>query len=252
MKFEEVKKVVGNTPFITDENARTLYDFIIKNKLTNCLELGFAYGVASCYMAAAIHELGGGKLTSVDLLGAKDQFKPSIEDFLSQLNLSHLVEIHRMETGYNWFLHDDIASASDNPSQTCQPKYDLCIIDGPKNWTIDSSAFFLADKLLKESGWMIFDDYNWSYEKADKKRESTDGITHRSLSERERILPQIKEVFHLLVIQHPNYSNFMIQADGDWAWAQKVKGLTKNISYNMSLKSVAYKKLSELTRKFKK
>ena len=35
-------------------------------------------------------------------------------------------------------------------SNICQPIYDFCFIDGSKNWTIDSSAFFLVDKLLKQ------------------------------------------------------------------------------------------------------
>jgi predicted O-methyltransferase YrrM len=68
MKFETAYQVLKGIPFISEENAKELYDFIIKNELRDCLELGFAHGVASCYIAAAIDELGGGKLTSVDLL----------------------------------------------------------------------------------------------------------------------------------------------------------------------------------------
>ena len=105
--------------------------------------------------------------------------------------------------------------------KVCKPKYDLIIIDGPKNWTIDSSSFFLCNKILKDKGWIIWDDYSWTYAWADTRRDVTDGITHRNLSEEERLIPHIKEIFELLVVQHPDYGNFII--NNDWAWAQKIK-----------------------------
>ncbi len=234
MKFETVKNVVANVPYISVHNAKILYDFIIKNNLTDILELGIAHGTASCYIAAALDELKAGKLTSVDLLEAKNLFSPSIEEQLSKLQLNNYVEIHRMQTGYNWYLHEKIKLHSNRENNVCTPQYDLIIIDGPKNWTIDSSSFFLADKLLKERGWIIWDDYEWTYNKANSIRESTDGITHRNLSEEERQIPHIKEIFHLLVMQHPSYGNFIIHSDGDWAWAQKIQQDTKSIKYTTS------------------
>ena len=236
-------------PFISEANAREIYDFIIKNELRNCLELGFAHGVASCYMAAAIDELGGGKLTSVDLIETNAAFDPPIEKLLKELKLEKYVEIHRLQTGYNWFLHNDIKAQTSN--NVCLPKYDLCIIDGPKNWTIDSSAFFCSDKLLKDNGWIIFDDYEWTYANAATKREVTDGITHRNLSDEELHIPQVKEIFNLLVLQHPSYSNFKIAIDGDWVWAQKKKSDVKSVTYVTST-TVAAATRNFLTRLKKK
>lgn len=252
MKFETVYDNVKNVPFIEKTNAKALFEFIIKNKPSNILELGFAHGTASCYISAALDEIGGGKLTCVDLIEVKDAFKPSIEEQLSGLKLDQYVEIHRMQSGYNWFLHNDIKAASDNKEKICKPKYDLIIIDGPKNWTIDSSSFFLCDILLKENGWIIWDDYNWTYADADLKREATDGITHRNLSEEERIIPHIKEIFQLLVIPHPDYGNFIIQEDSDWAWAKKTKqATTKNIKYthSQSLGTLLFNKIKKLINK---
>jgi predicted O-methyltransferase YrrM len=235
MKFEEIKKIVKGVPFISENNAKLLYEFIIRNKLNNCLELGFAHGAASCYIAAALDELGEGKLVAVDLIEAENIFKPPIDELLNKANLTKYVEVHREVSGYNWFLHNEIVECSKNENKVCLPKYNLCIIDGPKNWTIDSSAFFLVDKLLKEKGWIIFDDYTWTYAYANKLRDATDGITHRSLSDAELHLPHIKEIFELLVLQHPSYSNFKIHEEGDWVWAQKIKLDTKKISYQYSI-----------------
>jgi predicted O-methyltransferase YrrM len=223
MKFDLVWQAVGSVPFITHSNARTLYDLILEQQLSNILELGIAHGTATCCMAAALDEMGRGTVTSVDLTSA--QFSPSAEEQLASLKLDRFVDIFRMQTGYTWFLHDEIRRLSNGGS--CQPKFDLCIIDGPKNWTIDGCAFFLADKLLKPGGWLIFDDLDWTYAAADSHRTSTDGITHHLLSQDERTTPQIREVFELLVVQHPSYSNFIRHESTGWAIAQKLSSPVK-------------------------
>lgn len=219
MKFETVHSIVGHVPFISKENAAFLYELVMKERLTSILELGVAHGTATCYMAAALEEIGGGSITSVDLIEAKALFTPSPEEQLAKTGLERFVQIVRMQTGYTWFLHDAIASNTRN--DRCQPVYDLCVIDGPKNWTIDGAAFFFVDKLLENDGWIIFDDYDWTYAEADSRRDQTDGITHRALSKEERETPQIREVFELLVKQHPDYSRFFLRHQGGWAGAQK-------------------------------
>ena len=170
MKFNAIRSKIENVPFITAKNAKTLYDLVLKENTRNILELGIAHGAGTCYMAAALDELGEGKITSVDLIEAEKLFDPSPEELLTKVNLSKYVEIVRMQTGYNWFLHDEIIRSTSN--NICSTKYDLCIIDGPKNWTIDGFAFFLVDKLLNNNGWIIFDDYEWTYAGADKGRDS--------------------------------------------------------------------------------
>jgi predicted O-methyltransferase YrrM len=225
MEFNYVANIVDKVPYISKTNANYIYDFIIENKIQNILELGIAHGTATCYMAAALNKLGAGKITAVDLQSVAKDFKPSCEEQLKKCNLERYVEVHRMKTGYNWFLHNKIKENSIN--NKCEEEYDLCIIDGPKNWIIDSSAFFLVDKLLKKGGFIIFDDYAWTYENANNKRDSTDGINHNSLSDDELKLPHIKEIFDLLVKQHPNYSNFKVFSDKQWCMAQKISSEKK-------------------------
>jgi predicted O-methyltransferase YrrM len=223
MKFELISEIVKGVPFIEAQNARHLYDLIIRERTMRILELGIAHGTATCIMAAALEELGGGAITSVDLLEAQSEFKPSPEEQLAKANLSRFVNVVRMQTGYNWFLHNEIKRLT--AGNSCSQEYDLCIIDGPKNWTIDGCAFFLVDKLLKDNGWIIFDDYHWTYAAAMNRRDATDGITHRSLSEDERAIPHVKEIFELLVQQHPNYSQFYQVSD--WAIARKTSSSEK-------------------------
>lgn len=224
MKFEDVRGRVGRVPFISPQHARELHEMILCERPAQILELGIAHGTATCYMAAALEEIGEGRITAVDLKGT--EFSPSAEEQLESCGLTPLVDVVRMQTGYSWFLHDEIRRQT--TAGECHPKYDLCIIDGPKNWTIDGGAFFLVDKLLRPGGWIIFDDYDWTY--AGQPRSATDGITHRELSEAERMTPQIREVFELLVVPHPSYSQFVIEDHKDWARARKIAAPNKTYS----------------------
>ncbi len=76
MRFEDVHSLVGDIPFIGEKRARYLYDQILWRGYENILELGIAHGTATCYMAAALDELGRGTITAVDLIEALDEFDP--------------------------------------------------------------------------------------------------------------------------------------------------------------------------------
>jgi predicted O-methyltransferase YrrM len=221
MKFETIRRQVQGVPFIHPVNARRLYDWVLESAPERILELGVAHGTATCYMAAALDELGHGTITAVDLLSSRHHYVPSPEQQLLSAGLSEYVRIVRYETGYSWFLHDEIKRQTSNDA--CEPNYDFCVIDGSKNWTIDGGAFFLVDKLLRPGGVLVFDDYSWSYALADRRRDATDGVTHRELSVDELRTPAIREVFELLVKQHPAYAEFELYPVEDWAVARKVQ-----------------------------
>ena len=252
MKFNEIYSIVGGVPFISKENGRFLYELILKERLMHILELGIGYGTATCYMAAALQELGEGSITSVDLIAAKDTFNPSAEEQLEKTGLSEFATVIRMQTGYTWFLHNEIAN--NTKDNVCNEIYDLCVIDGPKNWTIDGAAFFFVDKLLKKNGWIIFDDYHWTYASANSRRESTDGITHRFLSKNEQETPHIRDVFELLVKQHPHYGNLLVLEESGWALAQKTmtQNKTYTIDFHETTTSMFTKVIYKLYRKIKR
>ena len=225
MKFETARAHLEGVPFIEPEKARVLYDFIMEKKPRECLELGFAHGTSACYIAAALDELGEGRLTTVDLTGQAWQV-PSIEELLTRTGLGGRVGIVRERTSYTWFLRRMIEERTRHG--ICEPLYDFCFIDGSKNWTIDGCAFFLADKLLRPGGWVLFDDLKWTY--ASTGRKETDGVNHRELGPDELNTPHIESIFRLLVMQHPDYSEFVIQDDW-WGWAHKIGGTERTLAY---------------------
>ncbi|GAB3680703.1 class I SAM-dependent methyltransferase [Salinisphaera aquimarina] len=227
MKFSDAARELAGIPHISRHSARVLYDFLLTEKPVDCLELGFAHGAGSGYIAAALDELGRGHLTSVDIELSRD-FEPTIEHTLDRLGLPDRVSIQREINSYNWFLKKTIEAQTRDGQ--CTPCYDFVFIDGSKNWTIDGMAFFLADKLLRPGGWILFDDYNWRYADAVAKgKDASDGVSARELSPDQVEEPNVAAIFHLLVSQHPDYSNFRVQ-DQSWAWAQKVATGRKSIT----------------------
>lgn len=223
MKFDKIAKIVKGVPYTSVNRGKILYDHIISTKAQNCIELGFAHGVATCYIAAALHELGSGMVTSVDLESSID-LNPKIETLLSRADLESFVSIHREVNSYNWFLKKEIEKNSED--YHCKPTYDFCFIDGPKNWTIDGFAFFLIEKLLVDGGYVLFDDYLWRC--SEHSKDFIDGISTRNMSPDQVAIPNIEMVFQLLVMQHPNFGEFVI--DGNWAWAKKCRQDQKKLT----------------------
>lgn len=232
MKFSEVKRHLTGIPYVMDDMAHDLYDFIMENKPQQCLELGFGHGASSCYIAAAMDELGQGHLTSVDLIPAQEWQTPAIEELLTETGLTSRVTVARENSSYTWFLQKKIMQRTHENS--CAPLYDFCFVDGSKNWTIDSSAFFLVDKLLKAEGWIVFDDLQWTYESKVKEGKSkSDGVFMLAMGDDELTHPHVELIFQLLVMQHPDYSNFIVK-DNWWGWAQKRPTGNKGVTFKLS------------------
>ncbi len=247
MRFEEIREFLGNIPYnagmiecsMDPQRGQVMYQHIRKYKPLSVLELGIGYGFSSCYMAAALHENGAGHLTCVDLSSAT--YSPSAEKLVSLAKLTEYVSIYREKSSYTWFLKKLIDKHSP-PHGVCEPQFELCYIDGPKNWTVDGAAFFMVDKLLKEEGCIIFDDYNWVY------GPDYDG----NMSDDEKTQPHVEAIFRLLVIQHPNYGDFLI--DGNrWAWARKVHSDNRTIrlTYTPDLRHIVYTKMRSLYRELR-
>jgi predicted O-methyltransferase YrrM len=232
MKFKEIKKLVAGVPYIMDDMAYDLYHFVLEQQPREVLELGFGHGASSCYIAAALEEIGTGHLTSVDLIPAKEWQNPAIEDLLSTTGLTSWVSVARENSSYTWFLQKKIMERTQE--NVCSPLYDFCFIDGAKNWTIDSSAFFLVDKLLNRDGWVVFDDLQWTYEsKLKEGKKKSDGVFMLDMADDELTHPHVELIFQLLVMQHPEYSNFLVK-DNWWGWAQKTRNGNKEVVSQLS------------------
>jgi predicted O-methyltransferase YrrM len=218
MKLELVREIVGKTPHMSFEQAQKMSQFLQDHKLRDILELGFRYGVSTCYMAATLQEMGSGHITTIDLEVVRAQ-NPNVKQLLGECQLTSYVDIFFEPTSYVWRL---MKFLEEDPS----PRYDFCYLDGAHDWFVDGFAFFLIDRLLRPGGWIIFDDLDWTYAQSPTLRNSP---KVKSMPVDEQVTPQVRKVYELLVKTHPEYSDFM--TDGEWAYAHKASDvLSRNRS----------------------
>jgi len=210
MQLTDVQKVVHGVPFMKLEQAKRITTLMLDHGCRNVIELGFLHGVSTCYMAAALDEIGKDwSIVTIDKETALT-VRPSIEELLSNLGLRDRVTIWYEKSSYTWRL---MKMLEDDPN----PRFDFCYIDGAHTWADDGFAFFLVDRLLKPGAWIVFDDIDWSYATSPSMR---DTAFVRSMSAEEQTTQQVKKVFDLLVKTHPSYGEFSC-TDG-WGVAQKL------------------------------
>jgi predicted O-methyltransferase YrrM len=208
MTPEEVSAIVGDTPCMSLDEAKRMRKFVQRHRPSDVLELGFAHGVSSCYMAAALDEIGGGRITTIDLESSRKR-EPNIHDLLDQCGFSDSVTVHFEPRSFTWRLMRML-------EQPSPPMFDLVYLDGGHSWDVTGFGFFLVDKLLRDGGWLIFDDIDWTYAESPT---LGDKPIVQEMPEDYRETPQVRKVFELLVKQHPGYTRCSIKRS--WGYAQK-------------------------------
>jgi predicted O-methyltransferase YrrM len=203
----QARTVVGDAGGGTSPaRGEKIHNFVREQAFENCLELGFAHGVGSVYIASALEANGRGHLASVDIPSALER-QPLASDLLDRAGLSHRVSLVIEPTSYTWFLHRMLRERL--RESTIEPLFDFVFVDGAHTWDVDGFAFLLVDKLLKPGGWILFDDLHW---KLDAER-------WPETPEAERSIAQVGEVWDLLVIPHAGYDE--MRTDASWGWAHK-------------------------------
>lgn len=235
MQFDDAAKVLDGVPYTSVQKGKWFYDLIIRNNVKDVLELGFAHGCSACYFGAAV-QAANGHVDAVDREQSLN-FEPSLETLSEKLGLTDVITPCREKSSYTWWLRNKIAQQSSDG--VCEPCYDLIFIDGPKDWTNDGAAFFMADKLLRPGGIMLFDDMDWTYRKHEAiKGAAVEGYIFPVMSEQELATPQVADIFYLLVAQHPSYSS-LENIDDEMGLARKVFSADQKISF-VTKHSVAY------------
>ncbi len=241
MTYEELDEKIKHLKFIDSKGGCELYNFIVDNKTENVLELGFAYGKATAIIAAVLNTMGRGHVDTVDLeIPTRKHFNdPSIEETLSKLELTDYVSVYRESHTYNWWLKKKLQERTQN--NRILPLYDLVFIDGAHNWTIDTCAFFLSDRLLKPGGTLLLDDLLYNYYDRNVKDGKLNELEIDSYDPRSRVarVPMSEDelkachiglLYEVVVKTHEDYHNFRTSQNGNWGWAQK-KEQKKNQSF---------------------
>jgi predicted O-methyltransferase YrrM len=199
--------------------GRLLYELALKPGVEDVLELGFAHGTSTAYIAAALDEKGAGGVTTIDRREAL-QRRPNIHDVLGTLRLGGRVTPVVAARSYTWELMRILERSTDDGGT--RPCFDLCFIDGAHTWEVDGLAFLLVDRLLRPDRWIVFDDIGWSFAQSPSLHDSADVA---SLPEDERVAHQVRLVIDLLVRTTPGYEVLLV---GNLALA--FKGATRQPS----------------------
>lgn len=238
MKFEEIVRHIGSVLYMPPERGKLIYEFILRTKPERALELGFAHGTSSCYIAAAMQENGRGHLLTIDNKFARER-KPDINTLLHQTGLDDFVEPVFCNRSYTWELMKLLEKHTENGRT--ETVFDFVFIDGGHTWDSDGFSFLLTNRLLKPGGWVLFDDLLWT-------PSTMQGETWvDEMPEEERNVAHIGKVLSMFGVPNAYYGN--VEFDGTWAWAQKKSGDTPPEDRTSIVKDI-YSKTSRARRSF--
>jgi predicted O-methyltransferase YrrM len=205
--LDQVRESVGTAGGGTSTaRGEELHRFVKEHRFTRCLELGFAHGVGSVYIASALEANGQGTLTSVDIPSALER-KPLASELVERAGLTHRVSLEIDPDSYIWWLRKRMRDSLRDGH--LEPAFDFVFLDGAHTWDIDGFAFFLVDRLLAPGGWILFDDLDWP---------PSDPLVSDVPADT-RDIPHVREIWDLLVETDPSYDELRI--DGSWGYARK-------------------------------
>jgi predicted O-methyltransferase YrrM len=204
MRLEAIKSIVGNLKWMSFAQAQLVRDHLMKYRLSRILELGFLHGVSTCYLAAIAEEMCG-HVTTCDLPHSA-KVEPTAEQLLKRCGLTRFVTVYRDPEGAEWRMKTLIEDRA---------AFDFIYIDAAHTWNCTGLEFFLAEKLLRINGWILFDDLDYVLTEQPYANEAW----ALQLTKTQRETPQVRLVWELLAKQHPHFGDF-IERDS-WGWCRK-------------------------------
>jgi predicted O-methyltransferase YrrM len=214
VKFEQVYDQVGRFALMSPEKAAALYAFVLSEGPEEIFELGSYRGGSALIMAAALSELGRGRVSTFDFPEAT-KLKPNIQELLQRTGLQSHVAFVPCEWCCEWELAKVIEAQLSGGGLV--PYLDFAYIDGGHFWTATGFAFYLVTNLLKPGAWILFDDLDWIIERDESPKMKYVQMIPPGAKRR----PMVQMVYDLLVKTHPGYENFKTTFDGTWGWAQR-------------------------------
>jgi predicted O-methyltransferase YrrM len=191
--------------------SRVLGEFVRQTGARDVLELGTGHGGSACWLATGLRLKGGGMLTTIDRDTA-----PAVAQLLKSAGVADITRIVRAPRSYTLELMRLIQAHT--ADYRCNPQFDFCFIDGAHTWDTDGFAFFLVEKLLKPGGWLVLDDLDWTYAGCPRPA-PPDAELARLMSAEELSTRQVRNVFELLVRQHPGFD--AVRQFRHHGWARK-------------------------------
>jgi predicted O-methyltransferase YrrM len=214
MTFDDVHGIVAPFALSSEEKLSELYQFVLASRPREILDIGCYRGGSALVMAAALDELGRGRVTTYDRVSA-GSLSPNVHDLLTRTGLGVFVATSFSEWCCEWELADRTAKCIRDGRY--EPDVDFVFVDAGHYWTSAGFTFYLVNNLLRPGGWISFDDLDWTL--TDCVADDVPWRARFPAAVRDR--PMVRMVFDLLVRPHREFHNFRTTCGGSLGWAQK-------------------------------
>lgn len=142
--YKEVYQNLENDPLPVSADAGCLlYILVVTSWAREIVEFGTSFGVSTLHLAAAVRDIGGGRIISAEYLSSKAAIARAN---LEQVGLSDLVEIRE-------------GDALQTLASGLPDEVDLLVLDGAKGLYLD--IFGLVKSRLRPGALIVADNADW-------------------------------------------------------------------------------------------
>lgn len=142
--YKEVYQNLENDPLpVSADAGRLLYMLVVTSWAREIVEFGTSFGVSTLHLAAAVRDIGGGRIISAEYLSSKAAIARAN---LEQVGLSDLVEIRE-------------GDALQTLASGLPDEVDLLVLDGAKGLYLD--IFGLVKSRLRPGALIVADNAEW-------------------------------------------------------------------------------------------
>lgn len=170
--------------------------FLVKNN-PNPIFAEFGVGIGATTLEVAKIMNNAGEIHIFD-------FHESVQELKSDLHWRGFTNVHahgntaKYWDSYHWSL---AAMLRDGVAE----KFDIIYIDGAHTYLHDALIFFMADRVLKIGGLMIFDDWNWKFAVSEYMK----NVRHNYMTDEQINSQQIGYFIKTLVNNHIGYETLL-------------------------------------------
>lgn len=145
--YKEVYQNLENDPLpVSADAGHLLYMLVVTSWAREIVEFGTSFGVSTLHLAAAVRDIGRGRIISAEYLSSKAAIARAN---LEQVGLSDLVEIRE-------------GDALQTLASGLPDEVDLLVLDGAKGLYLD--IFGLVKSRLRPGALIVADNADWCHE----------------------------------------------------------------------------------------
>lgn len=156
MKLEKVQSALADSFGVGANLGGHLYHLALKERPREILVTGWRTANTLCYFAAAMQELGTGRVIALDD-GLSPRDAANARKLIDSLELGSFVEWRRSDGGRAWLLQELAASVGEHHA------FDLVFMENTRDLAVDGWTLSLAERWLRPDGLLLVHGIGWTY-----------------------------------------------------------------------------------------